>query len=586
MYNANWTDLKVNTQYNGLRFFAQLCEELLYYFSHDSFKVPTLNFHYLCIECLAVLEKADEDVLDKGNIKPVLLELIDSYKKDPIVSSFYGNDVNALFSFKDEEGNYKQVLAEILQSPKADTSLQKIKRCLSFLQDDLEREARYAKECIKQIKELIIKKDLEYADLDLLNQYTKIFLTELINFGYSQEYLYTCVRDVFYTGEESAKPVADIFDSFIACFPMRKKEYAVYLPLNNVKIKNELANFRGFEIADNVFEMFEVPSMYVIKIVHEAMDPEYAKNSAISLIEFCLSISQYCQHTKKSCSFKVADVVDIETKKCFSLKKLAQPINRQIRYQLDSHDLLMACFQMNSGVFSAVGLHTSALETKESKNQLLNLWTAMEVLIPVERTGSFSRINQISNAVSTMLTSRYFSTLLFQLNQKLTSAADSKYNRIIESVEDGNSEIEKLLALIVLAKNDATFQTLCQDLAHVPLLAFRLQQYKNIFSSGKNIKDFYDRHTKRLAWQIMRIYRNRNMIVHDGNTFPFLDLILQNLHFYIDEIIDIFCEKNKEGFMEASSIILQLAQKEQKYLTAVAKESSFDENNYVQLILG
>ncbi|MBR4863545.1 MAG: hypothetical protein IKU07_03135 [Oscillospiraceae bacterium] len=72
--------------------------------------------------------------------------------------------------------------------------------------------------------------------------------------------------------------------------------------------------------------------MYVIKVVHEAMDPEHAKNSAISLIEFCLSISQYCQHTKKSCSFKVADAVDVETKKCFSLKKLAQPINRQIRY--------------------------------------------------------------------------------------------------------------------------------------------------------------------------------------------------------------------------------------------------------------
>lgn len=76
------------------------------------------------------------------------------------------------------------------------------------------------------------------------------------------------------------------------------------------------------------------------------------------------------------------------------------------------------------------------------------------------------------------------------------------------------------------------------------------------------------------------------MIVHDGNTFPFIDLILQNLHFYIDEIIDVLCEKNKEGFVEASSIIIQLAQREQHYLSALELASSFDENNFIRLILG
>ena len=85
---------------------------------------------------------------------------------------------------------------------------------------------------------------------------------------------------------------------------------------------------------------------------------------------------------------------------------------------------------------------------------------------------------------------------------------------------------------------------------------------------------------------MMRIYRTRNAIVHDGNAFPFLDLILQNLHFYIDEIIDIFCEKNQEGFTEVSSVVMHLAQREQHYLTALKKAPSFDEKNYIQFILG
>jgi len=586
MNNDRWTGPTIDSHYNGLRFFAQLCDELLYYFSHDSFKVPTLNFHFLCIECLAVLEKIDGDILDKGGIKPILLELIDAYKRDPIVCSFYGDDINIHFSAKDEDGVYKQSLKEIVQSSKTDISLQKIKRSLLFFQDDLARESRYVKECINQIRKLVIKKDLQHDELDMLQQYIKIFLTELINLGYSQEYLYNCVRNVFYTHEESITAVEECFDKFISCFPMQKKEYAVYLPLNNVKIKNELSNFRGFYIAENVYEMFEVPSQYVIKVVDKAMDPEEAKNSAISLIEFCLSLSQYCQHTKKSCSFKVAEVVDVKTKECVCLKTLAQPINRQIRHPMDAQDLLKACFQMNSGVFNAVCLHTSAFETKELKNQLLNLWTAMEVLIPVERSGSFSRINQISNAVSTMLTSRYFRSLLFQLDQQIADAIKLKYDEIIERVDVGNSRIEKLLALLVLPKYNIDYNELCQDLICAPVLSFRLKQYQDIFMSGKKIKDFYQRHSMRLTWQMMRIYRNRNMIVHDGDTFPFLNLILQNLHFYIDEIIDIFCEKNKEGFVEASSIIMQLAQREQKYLAGIDSAPSFDERNYVRLILG
>ena len=367
---------------------------------------------------------------------------------------------------------------------------------------------------------------------------------------------------------------------------MKEKRYAVYLPLNNVKIKNELSNFRGFEIAENVYEMFEVPSSYVIKVVDNAMDPEQAKNFSISLIEFCLSLSQYCQHSKKSCSFKVAEVVDIETGEVFCLKSLAQPINRQVRRPLAAHKLLNACSQNNNGVFNAVALHSSAFETKEPKNQLLNLWTAMEVLIPIERIGSHSRINQISNSVSTILCSRYFQALLCQLDEQIVYAIENNYNSIVDALEYGKNRTEKLLAIIVLSENQDKFDHLCDELTCAPLLAFRLQQYKKIFSSGSNIKEFYERHSKRLSWQIMRIYRNRNMIVHNGDTFPFLEVILQNLHFYIDEVIDVFCEKNDEGFADASSIVMELMQKEQKYLANVLATSSFTKDNYVSRILG
>lgn len=586
MYRDRWNGIQTATQYNALRFFAQLSEELLYYFSHDSFKVPTLNFHYLCVECSSVLAKIEDDTLDKGNLKPILLELVDAYKKDPIIRGFYGDDINVHFSLKNQEGEYHNFLKEILQNPASDAAQQKIKRCMQFFQEDLSRDARYISECISKIRDLITKQYVNYDELDLLQQYTKIFLTELINLGYSQEYLYSSVKILFTSEDESLESIEDCFAKFISCFSMQKKDYAVYLPLYKDQIKEELANYQGIKIADNVFEMFNPPSPYVIKIIYDAMDPEQAKNFAISLVEFCLSISQYCQHSKKSCAFKSAEVVDLKTGECFSLKLLAQPIHRLIRQPLDPEDLLRTCFNMNFDLISAVGLHTSAFETKEPKNQLLNLWTAMEVLIPVERSGSYSRINQISNAVSSMLTSKYFRSLLKQLDKQLFGALDYEYIDLISTIEEGTNQVEKLLALIVLPKHNDTFQTLCQRLTYAPLLTFRLMQYQNNFMTGSVIKELYENHSKRLSWQIMRIYRNRNMIVHDGNTFPFLDLILQNLHFYIDEIIDIFCEKNQLGFDESSAIIMHCSLKEQQYLAKIATTSTIDESNYIDIILG
>lgn len=72
---------EIDKSFNGIRFFAESAEELLFYFSHDSFKVPTLNFHFLCFEALDVIRKIESVLLDKGNIVPILQEFLYSYKK-------------------------------------------------------------------------------------------------------------------------------------------------------------------------------------------------------------------------------------------------------------------------------------------------------------------------------------------------------------------------------------------------------------------------------------------------------------------------------------------------------------------------
>lgn len=59
--------------------------------------------------------------------------------------------------------------------------------------------------------------------------------------------------------------------------------------------------------------------------------------------------------------------------------------------------------------------------------------------------------------------------------------------------------------------------------------------------------NFVEKHADRVKWQIMRIYRNRNLIIHNGKSMPYLNLLIENLHSYVDEFIEYVFVSISEG---------------------------------------
>ena len=46
----------------------------------------------------------------------------------------------------------------------------------------------------------------------------------------------------------------------------------------------------------------------------------------------------------------------------------------------------------------------------------------------------------------------------------------------------------------------------------------------------------------------MRIYRNRNLIIHNGETSPYLKLLVENLHSYVDDFLDYVINMMAKGY--------------------------------------
>src|SRR5690606_25939390 len=71
------------------------------------------------------------------------------------------------------------------------------------------------------------------------------------------------------------------------------------------------------------------------------------------------------------------------------------------------------------------------------------------------------------------------------------------------------------------------------------LLSDRFQHFCNLFSSPKNLRELLERHNQRLAWQIRRIYRARNLIVHSGKTPSYTEILIENTHHYLDIVMGV-----------------------------------------------
>ena len=200
----------------------------------------------------------------------------------------------------------------------------------------------------------------------------------------------------------------------------------------------------------------------------------------------------------------------------------------------------------------------------------MNLWTAIEVLIPVERKGSFSRINQICNYLTSVLSINYYRSLLVHLNVELKVIGE-EYTECLN--ETGKEGIAGLISIITDATFESTKNKLLEHLSNYPVLQYKIHQYTELFISPNKLLYTYNNHSNRIRLQIMRIYRTRNMIVHDGNKSRYIDLILQNLHYYVDSLIELISTIQTTGFDSMNSILREVSQIEENILRIFEQDS-------------
>jgi len=525
----NWSDPSSS---KNLLFFAQIFEELLFNFSLDTYKPSAMNSSLLCEEAIEVIAEIEEGNIRKPNLQHVLKELSRNLETDIVAKSLLDlgqAQLNSILLDPKKSSLEKKIVVELIQRQ---ISLPKYK---------------------KQTETLLIDTINGFENFSNIRLLARTYATTLLNLGYSANYLYRLTLMYFY--RKGKIDNNDAIRGFIEYFLMEPTTYRIIYRGSGLfrEIIGSCHSFK-IEILEDISSLGVDSTQYDFSLTNndvyicasniKALDLHSAKYGADSKIELITTLYALFHH--KEC-LKVANDCLVISDEGGDIVKISKALNSM--HKCIDHRPTKAAIKLNK-LLSDFGLervsfqkftrsaelHSLALNSDSRENQMINLWIALESIIPSNLDENTSTIENMVNKILPFLNMVYYQKLVFRVAQDLLV-----WNKraVVDSTRgiSGNSFAQKLVKLASLDKYDEERTQLVNKFRDFHLMSDRFSYFCRVFSSPSGMKEGLDNHSQRIEWQIRRIYRARNLIVHSGKTPSYTDILIENIHDYLDIIM-------------------------------------------------
>lgn len=326
------------------------------------------------------------------------------------------------------------------------------------------------------------------------------------------------------------------------------KIFTLYESMEWLKFSNyeELPeNIKSYKY--NTFLNISNNEVFCIFTEVENIDPYSAWHRMENFLQLSANLINIFHHKKKPVWQNKVIVIDMEDNMAYSVNQSIPPMLRCVDLKTPKAEVkinnFIKGFSLDDHSFSkfinSTSLHAMALHSDSIKNQLLNLWVAIESLVPSEtKDQKDANIQHITKSIIPFLNIVYLSSLIDNLLRDLIRWDFKITRKILRNIKGNNFRIK----LVNLLSNDdykSEFDMLLSKTKDFYLLEDRLKHFHSIFSSKRKIMETLNAHSKRLEWQIRRIYRTRNLIVHTGESPTYTATLIEHAHSYLDTIQNI-----------------------------------------------
>jgi hypothetical protein len=499
----------------------------------------SLNAPFLCEEALSVIDDIKKELLDKANLRPILEELSWSIKHDMVAKSLLDLPYESY------------ILSE------ENASIEEIELKLSVLRRTLDS-YRYTVECFDLLYIAIENK--KKKDIDSI---ARLLFTNLINQGMSKSYLSKKTLDFFFVGNDPKKITnCEAFKDYVDAIYPKSHKFEMYFWVSGlIDVVAESTEAFGIEVLDELPEEVagklpkskaDIPSITFKKIAKvsgfRALDWYSAKEIAEKKLSRLRDLYNLYHHKSKIEWDDKVVVVQCCEDEPRTLGVLNSPIekiederpeqaSRKLNRLLKNLNLSRDSFEKFN---RAVDFHSLSANTRDVENQLLNLWIGLETITPTH--SGHAKIAQVCNGIMPFLSIMYTKRLIGVFTKDLLRWDRRTVNRILKKipVSKGAKTIDKVSVLLCCPKCDDLRSELYSDLKDFHLLRFRAFSLHEKLSSPEKVVALLAEHEKKVLWQIRRIYRSRNLLVHSGRTLQYLPSLVENAHDYFDQVIFIF----------------------------------------------
>ena len=558
------------------QFIADTINESLFNYAFDSNKVPSLNLHFFCMDYLSTYNAVEKGIMQEGNMQPLNEEFEYIVNQSPWLPS---NVSSSIMLFRNKQGFYKDIQKENKLETK--TRAAYYKESANYIIQSLSSDNNYLHQLLCKIHAILDSSTFTITEKSELYFCIREFCSELISLGYSKEHLYNRVRKKLFVKKNSnddIKFVMDFLESLIA----KRDEYNVVFGISDDVYAEFKELIKGVREASED-EKIRLTVNYVIETSQKALDPVSALRQSKKGFSLLINIHNACIHNN---NMQITCNGLVKNTNATQWLLIKDSVNLLTKTQNKTKEKRLHWTQVaikrkaDRTMLNALSLHNNALKTEEPQTQLLTLWTVFEVLIDTKQN-FMSRSNYITNSLCSVLCNSYYSHVLETLYSQIELSKTVKSAILTEP--RGNNPVEKLAYIL---KDNCALQTkILTALNEYPLEAYKFEHYATLFSSKEKILSNLNRHSNRLRWQIMRIYRNRCMIVHNGKNLPYclLSSIISVLN--VDEVFNYVFSKIDIGIDDIEAIFSHARIKESSTIKILEdKKSPMTDDEYRSII--
>ncbi|RON99405.1 hypothetical protein BK674_18365 [Pseudomonas moraviensis] len=521
----------------NLFFMAQRLDELFFDYTLDTYKPPALNSIYLCREAISLIQDVENELIDSANLHHVLEELEWSLTSDTVAKRLLNAPVKK-FIIQDES----------IKLAETKVRLEVLERTLNPL--------RYIEQC-----QIVLLGEMENGSKKVINEVVRSYASTLINCGVSKQHLQDKVNSFFFYGHE-LKNIDEAVDFFELVFPV-SHDFEIYFIVSDL-IKNVKDSIKAFhlsivdELPDTIKRIADQASfipleneVWVSIEDIETFDRHNARQEAESTLNIVRDLFLLYSHKNRISWREQAIIVQCcdeqpvltrkpksTMEKCFDLRP-GEAATR-LNYLIKNISLSGNSFRKFN---RAVDLHGISSTNDLPENQLLNIWIALETLVPSHTNGG-GKIVKVCNAIIPVMMKNYLRRLVEDLAADLILWNRSKIGKLVKTIDNAKHKnlYQKILELISIQENAELRSKLYVELGNFHLLRFRVFELSELFRKPDLLLKKIATHEKKVAWQLRRIYRTRNLIVHTGRSIPYINSLIENAHDYLDQTMNMIVQ--------------------------------------------